>query len=81
MLLLYFTQGATKVSATLFFKRLFVSPRFHLAANIMLAAVIGWTISLFIVSVVAFGLFSNTDASRSKRFVHGRSLDSGTRNY
>ena len=49
MLLFYFTQGASKISATLFFKRLFPGPRFQLAANLMITAVAGWTVAQFIV--------------------------------
>ena len=44
------TFGVIKVSFILFYKRIFVSPRFRLVCNIMIAVITGWAVALFIVS-------------------------------
>ena len=50
MLLVYLTFGIVKVSAILFYKRIFTESQFRLVANIMMAVVVCWTIAQFIVS-------------------------------
>ena len=70
MLLVYLTFGIVKISALLFYKRIFTEPRFNLAANIMMAAVVSWTIVQFIVSLLPLLLSIIIPYSRGGRFNH-----------
>ena len=82
MLLVYLTFGVVKISAILFYKRLFTELRFRLAANIMMAVVVAWTVAQFIVSPPgSFDGFEHLSVIRSSHSTLGTRLDSGTPNF
>jgi flagellar biosynthesis protein FlhB len=64
MLLIYFTQAATKISLVLFFKRIFTVPSFNIAANIMIVIIACWGIALFTVSNTHDTPLSFTNSSK-----------------
>ena len=51
-LLMHFVFGLVKISVTLFYKRIFITPRFRCWANATLIAVSMWMISAFFVRIM-----------------------------
>lgn len=48
----YLALGTTKIGVLLFYKRVFITRRFFLAANAVMVLVIGWTLAAIFVSTL-----------------------------
>ena len=60
---MHFVYGLVKISVTLFYKRVFITPRFHYWANATLIAVSMWIISAFFVRIMKQNRASHIDIS------------------
>ena len=83
MLLIFLDLGLIKISFVLFYKRLFVGPRFGVVCNVMMAAITSWTVAQFIVNSVARSSSTvlRTHVGRFKPSIPGTPLDSGMTNF
>ena len=83
MLLIFLDLGLIKISFVLFYKRLFVGPRFGVVCNIMMAAITAWTVAQFVVSSIAHSSSTvlDTHVRRFKPSIPGTFLDSGMTNF